>query len=323
MTSIGNGAFEETPWYENKPDGLIYCGKVAYKYKGNMSPNSRIIIEEGMVSISSLAFSYCSNLTSVTIPNSVTSIGNGAFGDCLNLTSIVIPNSVTSIGADAFNGCSNLTSIDIPNSVTSIGKFAFAGTPWYKKKSDGLIYCGKVVYGYKGKMPSNFRIIIEEGTVSIGDIVFNDCSNRSNLTSVTIPNSVTSIGEGAFAYCSNLTSIVIPNSVTSIEREAFSGCGLTSIVIPNSVTSIEDYAFSNCSNLTSVTISNSVTSIGQSAFYGCSNLTSIVIPNSVTSIENYAFARCEKLQAVKIPKFLKFHSSCFEHCSPNLVITKY
>ena len=105
--------------------------------------------------------------------------------------------------------------------------------------------------------------------------------------------SVTSIGNGAFQYCSGLTSVTIPNSVTNIGSSAFYKCyGLTSVIIPNSVTRIEDYAFSGCSSLTSVTIPNSVTSIGGYAFSDCSGLTSVTIPNSVTSIGGGAFYRC-------------------------------
>ena len=115
--------------------------------------------------------------------------------------------------------------------------------------------------------------------------------NCSGLTSLTIPNSVTSIGVLAFAGCSSLTSLTIPNSVTSIGGAAFAECsGLTSITIPNSVTSIGGSAFEGCSGLTSITIPNSVTSIGGFAFYNCSGLTSITIPNSVTSIGGSAFS---------------------------------
>ncbi|MDY4583656.1 MAG: leucine-rich repeat domain-containing protein, partial [Candidatus Onthomorpha sp.] len=115
----------------------------------------------------------------------------------------------------------------------------------------------------------------------------------------TIPNSVTSIGERAFASCSGLISVTIPNSVTSIADYAFWGCsGLTSVTIPNSVTSIGEWAFSYCISLTSVTIPNSVTSIGGGVFEGCSGLTSITIPNSVTSIGEWAFWGCSGLTSI-------------------------
>ncbi|MBQ3151757.1 MAG: leucine-rich repeat domain-containing protein, partial [Clostridia bacterium] len=121
-------------------------------------------------------------------------------------------------------------------------------------------------------------------------------SNRSSVKSVTIGNSVTSIGSYAFYGCTNLTSVTIPDSVTSIGDYAFRGCdSLTSVTIPDSVTSIDDGAFAWCDSLTSVTIGNSVTSIGNSAFYECYRLTSVTIGNSVTSIGSYAFYSCESL----------------------------
>ena len=124
-------------------------------------------------------------------------------------------------------------------------------------------------------------------------------SYRENITSVTIGNSVTSIGSNAFYDCYGLTSITIPNSVTSIGMSAFAWCsGLTSITIPNSVTSIGDWAFRDCSGLTSIEIPNSVTSIGESAFLYCSGLTSVTIGNSVTSIGGYAFSGCTGLTSI-------------------------
>ena len=124
-------------------------------------------------------------------------------------------------------------------------------------------------------------------------------SYRQSITSIAIGNSVTSIGDAAFAGCSGLTSITIPNDVTSIGHYAFRNCsGLTSITIPNSVTSIGGLAFSGCSGLTSVTIPNSVTSIGAGAFSYCSGLTSVTIGNSVTSIRNYAFGNCRNLDTI-------------------------
>ena len=113
VTSIGSNAFYGTAWYNNQPDGLVYAGLVAYKYKGTMPENTSITIKEGTPSIGYQAFYGCSGLTSITIPNSVTSIGNGAFEDCSGLTSIEIPNSVTSIGSSAFYRCSGLIKVTL------------------------------------------------------------------------------------------------------------------------------------------------------------------------------------------------------------------
>ena len=113
VTSIGVQAFINTAWYNNQPNGLIYAGKVAYKYKGTMPDNTSITIKEGTLGIADEAFSSCSGLTSIEIPNSVTSIGDLAFSGCSGLTSIEIPNSVSSIGIGAFYDCSRLVSVTV------------------------------------------------------------------------------------------------------------------------------------------------------------------------------------------------------------------
>ncbi len=139
-------------------------------------------------------------------------------------------------------------------------------------------------------------VTIPNSVTSIGGYAFYGCTG---LTSVTIGNSVTSIGDGAFGGCKGLTSITIPNSVTSIGGSAFHGCkGLTSVTIGNSVTSIERNAFYDCRALTSVTIPNSVTSAERNAFYDCTGLTSVTIPNSVTSIGYDAFDKCSGLTSI-------------------------
>ena len=217
-----------------------------------------ITIPNSVTSIGEYAICGCTGLTSFTIPNSVTSIGSNAFLECTNLASITIPNSVTSIGESVFENCASLTSITIPNSVTSIGGNAFGGTKWFENQQDGLIYAGKVLYKYKGTMPSNTKIAIKEGT--------------------------TGIAGSAFQNCSGLTSVTIPNSVTSIEKRAFSGCsGLTSVTIPNSVTSIEEYAFSGCSGLTSVTCEATIPpTCGSDCFYNVNIPIPVYVPaNSV------------------------------------------
>ena len=150
-----------------------------------------------VTSVGNSAFRKCRGLTSVTIPNSVTSIGYTAFSGCRGLTSVTIGNSVTIIGSYAFYD-SGLTSVTIPTSVTTIGEYAFYNTTWYDNQSDGLVYAGLVAYHYKGEMPAGTSITIKEGTKGIADECF---QGYSNLTSVTIPNSVTSIGTNAFYDC--------------------------------------------------------------------------------------------------------------------------
>ena len=238
-------------------------------------------------------FSY--SIKKIYIKDGVTSIGSYAFTTCKNLISIEIPNSVTSIGEGAFWGCTELTTFVIPNSVTNIGQKAFYGTQWYKNQGK-LIYAGNVFYeDHTGNQVRELKA----GTTGIADGAF---STNSALTSVTIPNSVKSIGKKAFEGCSNLPSIVIPRSVTSIGEYAFSGCtSLASINIPSGVTSIENGTFYDCSGLTSVGIPYGITSIGDYTFFSCTNLTSVQIPKSIISIGESAFCNCRKLTAIVIP----------------------
>ena len=368
VTTIGGSAFYQCSGLTSVtiPGSVTSIGNWAFN---GCSGLTSVTIPGSVTSIGNWAFSGCSGLTSIivedgntvydsrnncqaiietksntlvngckntVIPNGVTAIADGAFQGCIGLTSVIIPEGVTAIGTSAFSGCSGLTSVTIPNSVASIGGYAFDGTPWLENQSDGLIYIGKTAYKYKGEMPENTEIVIEEGTLDIASGAFSDCSG---LISVTIPNSVKSIGGLAFDGCTSLSSVIIPNSVTSIEGSAFYGCkGLTSVIIGDGVTSIGRWAFGSCSSLTSVsignnvtsideqtfycctslnsvTIPNSVTSIGREAFYGCTSLTSVFIGNSVTSISNSAFYDCSSLTSVTIPNSVtSIGESAFSSC---------
>jgi hypothetical protein len=230
--------------YGQTAKDFIVQGKVLIEYKGSATA---VVIPTslGVTEIGWHAFYDCTSLTSVTIPAGVTSIGERAFWRCNSLASVTIPNSVTSIGGGAFQECASLKSITIPNSVTSIEESAFAGT-------------------------SLANITVGSGNpnyASEGGILYNKAKTEIKVVpqgisgNVTIPDSVTSIGGGAFGYCSSLASVTIGNSVISIGN----------------------YAFRECTNLTSVTIGNSVTSIGYSAFYNCDSLASVTFEGTIAS----------------------------------------
>ena len=272
-----------------------------------------------------ITFEGYETLKTVTIPNSVTWIYDGAFRGCRNLTKVNIPDDVTRIGNYAFAGCSSLSTITIPYSVTEFGDSIFSGCnnmKTFKGKyasNDGrcLVKNREIVAFAPAELTS---YSIPEGVTSIGNGAFLNCSS---LTSITIPEGVTSIGDNAFEYCSSLTSITIPEGVTSIESGAFYGCSsLSSTTIPEGVTSIGHSAFSGCSSLTSIIIPEGVTSIESGAFYGCSSLSSITIPEGVTSIGIGAFSGCSNLTSITIPKSVtSIGDSAFAYCSSLTSIT--
>ena len=207
---------------------------------------------------------------------SVTSIGEYAFYNSSSLTAINISENVTSIGMGAFEECSSLTAITIPKSVTSIGDKAFAGCSSLKTI---IVAEGNTIFDSRG----GCNAIIETNSNTL----------IAGCTTTIIPESVTSIGNGAFEECSSLTAITIPESVTSIGWYAFYGCSsLSSITIPEGVTSIGMEAFEECSSLTAITIPESVTNIEMGTFFNCSSLTTIVLPSTLTFIDNLAFAGC-------------------------------
>ena len=287
------------------PNSITSIGD--YAFNGCTGLTDPLTIPNSVTSIGESAFFGCTSLTSVTIPTSVTSIESYAFYRCTGITSITIPNSVTTIGGCAFGECSSLTSVTIPNSVTSIGGNVLANCSGLLSI---IVESGNSVYDSR----NNCNALIETATntiirgcqntvipnsiTSIGYGAFNGCIG---LTSITIPNSVTYIGHFAFQFCKNLTSITIPNSITNLNQGTFSGCsGLISVTIPNSVVTIGYNVFQNCSSITSLTIPNSVTYIGKAAFRDCDNLTSITIPNSVTTIIEEAFWSCDALTSLTI-----------------------
>ncbi|MCL2061094.1 MAG: leucine-rich repeat protein [Firmicutes bacterium] len=366
ITSIGQGAFRSCtnltsitiPFVGNTRNGTSNThfgwifGSTSHLDQNSLVPSSlKTVVITGGNSIRSSAFSGCTGLTSIEIPNSVTTIGWYAFEGCTGLTSITIPNSVTSIGSRAFYNCTSLQAITIPNSITTIESGAF-------------FLCTSLT-----------SIVIPNSVTVIGVQAFMNCTG---LTSVTFESGskLTTIEESAFEYCARLQAIEIPNSVTTIENHVFIHCiSLTAItvdaanpnyasedgvlfnknkttlvmyptgkigayVVPNSVTTIRQYAFRRSVGLDTITISNSVTRIEQWAFSGssltevifqsgsqlttiesglfsfCTALTTITIPNSVTRIRDEAFWACTSLTSITIPNSVTTMGSyVFDECT--------
>jgi hypothetical protein len=264
VTSIGYLAFYNCISLTNVTmgNGVTNIGPYAFV---NCSSLVSVNIPDGLTSFQDSVFSDCRSLTSVRIPGSVTSIGTGAFRNCRGLTGVAIPDSVASIGLQAFSDCAGLTSVTIPNSVTNIGDLAF----------DGCVSLTNLSVDAANPAYS-----------SVDGVLFNKAQTTlithpaARTGSYVIPGSVISMGDRAFAY-GRLTSVTMPDSVTSIGTALYSGTG--------------GGVFMGCTSLTNVIIGNSVTNIGYVAFVGCTNLTRLTIPASVINIGSTAFADCSNL----------------------------
>ena len=330
VKSIGYHAFSHCddltsitlPFLGNPVDGSN-CEHLGYLFgtrypdiTEQSTPKSlKTVIITGGDSIGQYAFLKCSNLTSITLPDSVTSIGYYAFGGCKSLTDISLGSNVTSIGNYAFYGCNGLTSFSIPDSVTDIGPYAFADCQNLTSITvpDSVTIIGTFAFAGCIKLTS---ITIPGSVTSLGDSAFEYCTELIEIengvsyagkwvidcdptvTLVTLRPNTIGIGNFAFKDCSSLTSVIFGDNISSIGTSAFDGCtGLTSIAIPNSVKSIGSRAFNDCTGLTSIMLGKNVTYIGTYAFIH-TGITSITIPSSVTAMGSGVFIGCKNLKSV-------------------------
>lgn len=269
------------------------------------------------------SFCNCSGITSVIIPNSVTSIGDGAFSGCSGLPSVPLPNSITSIGKAAFGGCTGLTSVIIPSSVSQIGRGAFSGCTslTYISIGSSVSYVECPIFAYCNNLTS---IEVDENNTFYDSRDNSNAIIQTNINQIiqgckttTIPNTVTSIGIGAFGYCNGLTSIIIPESVVLIDSAAFMNCtNLSSVFMGNSVRMIKGDAFRHCTNLNSLSLSDSLTFIGNYAFHDCRSLISISIPNNVYYIGASAFLDCNNISFLSLGRAISsIGENAFRNCS--------
>ncbi len=297
----GSANIPATVVYNNANYQVTSIGQDAFSVCTGLNS---VTIPNSVTSIGQSAFRSCTGLTSVSIPNSVTTIGQAAFNSCTGLTSLIIPNSVISIGQQAFINCMGLTSITIPSSVTSIGNFTFYACT-------GLT---SVTVNWETQLP-NFNTNVFGG-ITLGNVTLNIPSGTTALyTASDLWQNFNPIIEAPIlgqTFTANGINYIVTKATVPYEAAVhthssfFSGPANIPTSVANagntfSVTSINSNAFVNCSGLTSVTIPNSVTSISASAFYDCTGLTSVTIPNSVISIGNFAFYNCTNLTSVNIP----------------------
>ena len=268
VTSVEADVFVGTALLNNQSSTVKY----ADKWVIDSDNVQNVILRDDTRGIAGRAFSGCTKLKSIKIPEGAIRISIYAFYNCSSLTDITIPDSLKEIGWYAFGGCSSLEHIEIPDSVTWVGDDAFA-------------YCSKLK-----------NIAMPKSISKVNDWIFYGCSN---LESITLHDGIKSIGIYAFYDCTKLKEIAIPSSVKSIQKYAFAYCrSLQNVVLPRSVTSLGDKAFLNCSSLETITIPDSVTEISSSAFDGCSS--KLTIKGAKGSLaEKFAKQQGFKFEVVK------------------------
>ncbi len=278
ITSIGQRAFNGSGYYKDKnnwENGVLYIGEYLITAKSDELPveytvkdGTKLIAEDAFTACSSLiditipnsvahigqdAFNYCKALKSARLPEGITRIENGCFYYCEALESIDIPSTVTSVGGNAFFACEALADVTLPDSITSIGAGAFMVTGYYDNDDNWegcALYNGTYLVGIKNEEISG-EYVIKDGTTVIAEGVFMGCEQ---LTGITIPNGVTNLEPFTF-HSSGLESVVIPDSVISIESNCFDECQkLKSVVIGSGLENIGDYVFNHCISMESIEV---------------------------------------------------------------------
>ena len=288
VTKIGEEAFYGCTSLKNVniPNGITEIGRSAFE---GCTGITSLTIENGVTEIGDSMLKNCTGITNVIIPSSVTEIGYSAFEGCTGITNVIIPSSVTEIGGGAFSGCIGLTSVNIPDSVTKIGSGAFENTAIcnnYENWGSNVLYINNNLIKARKEISGDY--IIRPGTLTIAGGAFHGCAD---LTGITIPESVTSIGNFAFCNCTGLVSIKIPDSVKEIGSSAFENCAnLATVDFGNGLKSIDVMAFSDCVSLTSIDIPDTVTHIGYWAFSDCTALADIKLPAKLVELGNASFS---------------------------------
>ena len=262
------------------------------------------------------AFRGCSALKKVTIPQSVTSIGDSAFAGCKKLDSLTINDAATSIGRRAFAECPLTTTLELGENITTIGNSAFYDCRGLKNVTipQSVTSIGDSAFGECSSLET---LSLGENIKTIGDSAFYHCINlgKDDLTSVTIPQSVTSIGKDAFRFCNNMKSLTINGAIESMGARAFAGCiSLKTLSLGENIKTIGHFAFADCSSLTNVTIPQSVTSIGNYVFRYCTLLKNVTIPEKVTTIGLGTFDYCTHLEYITLPAGLTSFQDSLKGC---------
>lgn len=338
VSHVGRNAFSNTTWYNNQPNGVVYAGSVAYKYKGDMPENTSITLREGTKEIAIDAFRNYSissadpkdYLVSIVIPNSVISIEDYAFYRCYSLKNVVIPNSVQHIGNSAFEQCFDLSELTIGKGVKNVDGLAFAGCSRLKTVNFNAISCSDFSmsdsrYQFDGTDITTINIGSDVRIIPAFFVV------HGQIDSISIPDSVVKIGDYAFSRCHNVSYISIGQSVDTIGAYAFSvtcaqnakveisdidaWCRINFNTILSNPLYAVGHLYLNGEEITSLVIPDNVKSLKSYVFNGCRSLTNISLPNSISEIGEYSFYGCNNLKEVIIPNSVKsIGEYAFRYC---------
>ncbi|NLT21214.1 MAG: leucine-rich repeat protein [Syntrophomonadaceae bacterium] len=283
-----------------------------------------IVVPDTVTRIGMDTFRGCTKLKKVTLPDNITSIGLDAFAECSSLSSINLPTSLSKIELGTFNGCSSLTEILFPSSITTIEMDAFYKCTGLTQVTipEKLVNLSPTAFAGCSKLAA---INIAEGNpvyTSIDGILYS--KDKSTLlvypngkitSSVTIADHVKSIGPNVFVGLSNLKSVVFPSGLTSIGNNAFRGAGLTSLTFPAAVKTIDYNAFEKCTSLKSISIPGTLTNVGSGVFQDCTGLTSVSMVNGVQTIGIDAFNGCSSLKGIHLPSTVQtIEKGAFQKC---------
>ena len=319
VVTIGNNSFDGCASLAQltMPEPLATIGEYAFRNSGLTG----ITFQRNLTIIGKYAFDGCKDLVSINFPANVTEIKEYTFNDCVKLKNIELPNGLIYIKDYAFNGCASLGKVTIPGGVQNISPGAFKNSGLTEvilkegvmslsnNSFDGCLLLKKVTFPTTMKTIGGFsntgikEIAFAEGATpeAISDYAFLNCDS---LSTITLPNSIKSLGTGAFYDCDTPKTVKLPTGITKIAKQAFYHCGfLQSITIPQSVTEIGAEAFAACSKLTAISLPSALTTIGIASFHS-TGLTSITLPEGMTTIEPGTFGK-SKLKSIKLSKSLK------------------
>ena len=318
------------------PNSVKYLGQSAFE---ECSALKKVSNAQGLTGIGVYTFCGCSSLSDFTFAQGLVSIGSGAFIGTA-ITKAIIPEGVSTLEGYTFYNCAALAEIDLPESLDNLYLGSLDNTAWYNAQPDGVVYIGDFVYGYKGEMPENTKLVIPSGITKMA--FRNTFKNQNNLVSVTLPEGFTEIQEASFYGCKNLSEVILPEGITTIWQNAFYGCtSLQEIILPKSLQKMYEGAFYRCGfeqivlteamlsigtagdnvgvfeackNLREIVIPQNIATIGSRCFYGCTNLTKVTIEDGVQEIRTDAFLHCSSLTELTIPNsvtWFRFYSIAY------------